>query len=92
MENFHLSRSSFLVKASLFYLFVKIIDGFFGTLGTVIFQNTTPFIKLSLLGSLGYISGIYQWLTSPNIKVAPAEVLFFMVFFFFVYKVSNKFI
>lgn len=91
MENFKISKYPFLVKVALFYLFVKIVDGFFNTLGTVIFQNASPLLKNYLASSITNLSWFYQWMTTTELKVTPVGAIFFIITFYLVYKVSNKF-
>lgn len=92
MENLKISKYPLLVKIILFYLLIKIVDGFFNTLGTVIFQNALPLLKNYLASSIANISWFYQWLTTTELKITPIVAIFFIVTFYLVYKISNKFI
>ena len=92
MENLKISTLPFLAKAVLFYLFIKIVDGFFGTLGTEIFQNTSPVLKSYMISSIADIREFYQWLTKTELKLTPLEIIICMLGFYFIYRISNRFI
>lgn len=92
MEKLKISKYPLLVKVILFYLFIKIVDGFFNTLGTVLFQNTSPLIKTHLANLITYFSAFYQWVTATELKITPLDALFLIITIYLINRVSNRFV
>lgn len=82
----------FLVKAGLFYLFVKIVDGFFSTLGTVLFENMTPLLKTYSANVIIYSLWFHQWLTKAELKITPIAAIFLTMILYLIFRISSKFV
>lgn len=92
MEKLNISKYPLLVKVILLYLFVKTADGFLNALGTVLFQNTSPLLENYFNNSIIFLSNLRQWLTNTEIKITPLVVILFIIIFYFIFRISNKFI
>lgn len=92
MEKLKVSKYPLLVKVILFYLFIKVADGFLSALGAVLFKNTSPVLKVHLTNSLANLTWFYQWLTTTEIKISPIGAIFCIIGLYLIYRVSSKFV